>query len=165
MSYLTRVVSLKISQIYYKKNRKESLHMGKLKGKRVLITGGAALGIGRCLADLFAKDDCELILTDFNEDALGLAVEELSRDGALVYSYVVDVSNRKEVEGMTADIIENIGKIDILINNAGIGHSGEIIETPLETWKKLMDVNFWGGLFIISMLSCHPWSKRKTGIS
>ncbi len=117
------------------------------------------------MADLFAKDDCELILTDFNEDALGLAVEELSRDGALVYSYVVDVSNRKEVEGMTADIIENIGKIDILINNAGIGHSGEIIETPLETWKKLMDVNFWGGLFIISMLSCHPWSKRKTGIS
>ncbi len=117
------------------------------------------------MADLFAKDDCELILTDFNEDALGLAVEELSRDGALVYSYVVDVSNRKEVEGMTADIIENIGKIDILINNAGIGHSGEIIETPPGNMEKADGCKFLGGLFIISMLSCHPWSKRKTGIS
>jgi short-subunit dehydrogenase len=127
---------------------KEPLYMEKLKGKKILITG-AALGIGRCMAKLFARDGCELILTDLNETSLKQAVEELSGDGVKVHSYVVDVSNREEVEKMAADVIENIGNIDILINNAGIGHSGEIIETSLEKWKKLMDVNFWGPLYHI----------------
>lgn len=122
--------------------------MQNLRGKKVLITG-AACGIGRSLAELFANAGSELILTDFNEVALKEACQQLESKNVTVHKYVVDISKREQVENMAADILENLGNIDILINNAGIGHNGEIIETSLDTWKKLMDVNFWGALYHI----------------
>lgn len=122
--------------------------MGNMRGKKVLITG-AACGIGRCLSKLFADAGCELILSDLNEEALREAAEELRSSGASVHYYMVDVSKREKVEEMAADVLNNIGNVDILINNAGIGHNGEIIETSIEKWKQLMDVNFWGALYHI----------------
>lgn len=122
--------------------------MADLKGKRVLITG-AACGLGRSLAELFIKAGSEMILTDINESALNQTVEELREKGASVHSYTVDIANRKKVEQMAMDILKDHGHVDILINNAGIGHNGEIVETSLKTWKELMDVNFWGMLYHI----------------
>ncbi len=122
--------------------------MSDMKGKKVLITG-AACGIGQCMTKLFAEAGCELILTDFNEDALNNFAEELRSLGAPVHHYVVDVSKRDQVDEMATHILSNIGNIDILINNAGLGHNGEIIETSIEKWQQLMDVNFWGPLYHI----------------
>ena len=121
--------------------------MAKLAGKRVLITG-AASGIGRCMVEEFLKADCELIVSDINEEALNKTVEDLKSFGPM-YPYVLDVSNRKQVEDMAAKVLSERGNVDILINNAGIGHTGEIIETSLETWEKLVNINFWGPLYHI----------------
>ena len=120
--------------------------MASLKGKRIVLTG-AASGIGRCAAKEFARAGCELIITDINEELLKETTEELRERGASVRSYVVDVSRREQVEEMAESVINSYDGIDILINNAGIGHSGEIVETTLETWERLMAINFWGPLY------------------
>lgn len=122
--------------------------MAKMKGKTVLITGGAA-GIGLCTAENFAKAGSKLILTDLNPDALEAAKAKLGAYGIPVATYQVDVSDREQVEAMAADIEAKHGGIDILINNAGIGYSGELADTTLDTWRKLVDVNFWGPLYHI----------------
>lgn len=122
--------------------------MVKLKGKTVLITGAAG-GIGYCTALEFAKAGCELIISDINGAALKEKADELRAFGTKVHHYQVNIASQKEVDTMLKEVIEKIGKVDILINNAGIGHNAELVETSLKTWKKLIDVNFWGSLYHI----------------
>jgi NAD(P)-dependent dehydrogenase (short-subunit alcohol dehydrogenase family) len=116
------------------------------KGKRVLITGGAS-GIGLCTAEEFAKAGAEVIITDINQSALDEAAADLRATGATVHARCCDVSNRDEVEKLAAWVVDDLGGLDILINNAGIGHNGELAETSLDTWKKLIDVNLMGPLY------------------
>jgi NADP-dependent 3-hydroxy acid dehydrogenase YdfG len=115
-----------------------------LDAKRVLITG-AAKGIGLCTAREFAKAGCELILTDIDEHTLQEASKEL---GSLttVHTRVVNVADRKAVEELALWVEEQIGSLHILINNAGIGHMGELANTSLETWRKLVEINLMGPL-------------------
>lgn len=120
--------------------------MSKLRGKRVLLTGGAA-GIGLCLASELAEAGAELIITDINGEALEQAVAKLKALGATVHSRQMDVSLRPAVDELAEWVGRELGDLDVLINNAGIGHTGEIAETPIEQWKKLMAVNFWGPLY------------------
>ncbi len=116
------------------------------KGKRVLITGAAA-GIGLCTAREFGAAGAELILTDVDGAKLAAAEAELRADGATVHARVCDVSKKEQVDAVVAWITGELGGLDILINNAGIGHNGELADTSLDTWRRLVDVNFWGPLY------------------
>lgn len=133
--------------------------MAKLRGKTVLITG-AANGIGRCTANEFARAGCDLILTDIDGDLLEVVAQQIRAMDAVVQTYVYDVSNQSAVEEM-ADTVIKSGGVDIVINNAGIGHSGELADTHLKTWHKLMDVNFWGPLHHIYAFL--PYMKERRG--
>ncbi|MDC0230847.1 SDR family NAD(P)-dependent oxidoreductase [Aureispira] len=120
---------------------------GTLKGKYVLITG-AARGIGLETAIQFARTGCHLILTDVNEMELKSAKEKLQKfTNIKVFSYCIDVSDKNAVQKMAEDVRNEIGKIDVLVNNAGIGHHSALEETTLETWKRLIDINIWGTLY------------------
>ncbi|EKD52383.1 MAG: short-chain dehydrogenase/reductase SDR [uncultured bacterium] len=121
--------------------------MKNVKDKIVLITG-AARGIGFCTAELFAKAGSVVLLTDIDARALSQAKIKLKRQHAkaCIHSYVVDIAKPKSVANLRKNIIKKFGRLDILINNAGIGYTGELVETKMETWKKLIDVNFWGCL-------------------
>lgn len=120
--------------------------MAKLAGKRVLITGGA-MGIGRCTAQEFARAGCELILTDIRAEELEQTAQELRQGGATVHTYAYDVSKQKQVQEVAEQILAKLGDVDVLINNAGVGHTGELVDTTLRTWKRLVDVNLWGPLY------------------
>lgn len=111
-----------------------------------MITGAAG-GIGLCLATHCAEAGCELIITDINGEALEHAAAKLKALGAVVHSRRMDVSNRVSVDDLALWIEEELGGLDVLVNNAGVGHTGEIAETSLDRWKKLVDVNFWGPLY------------------
>jgi NAD(P)-dependent dehydrogenase (short-subunit alcohol dehydrogenase family) len=116
-----------------------------LSGKTVLITG-AASGIGLCTADEFARAGATLVLTDIDESALAVATERLRAHGGAVHARVMDVTKREAVDEVAAWVEGELGGLDILINNAGIGHQGELAETSLEVWRRLVDVNLWGPL-------------------
>jgi len=117
-----------------------------IKNKTVLITG-AALGIGRCTAEEFAKAGAKLILTDVNEKELLKTVENLKQYNSNISTFIVDISNKKQVQSMAKDVLKEFGFLDILINNAGVGHHGELKDTSLETWDKLLKINLWGTLY------------------
>lgn len=119
-----------------------------LAGKYVLITGGAQ-GIGLHTAREFAEAGCHLILTDINADKLEAAANELETHNVQVFRFVVDVADRDQVENLAKEVIAKCGRIDILINNAGVGMHKELEFTNLEEWQKLLAVNFWGPLYHI----------------
>ena len=120
--------------------------MRKLKGKRVLITGGAG-GIGLCTAEEFAKAGAEPIITDIDENALARAADKLRAFQVPVHTRRVDVTDRAQVEALARWVEDDLGGLDILINNAGIGHSGELIDTTIDEWERLIKVNLCGPLY------------------
>ena len=135
--------------------------MSKLRDKRVLVTGGAG-GIGRCLAAELARAGCELIITDINGEALERAADELRALGTSVHTRRMDVSDRNAVGELAGWVEGEFGGLDVLVNNAGIGHTGEIAETSIETWHKLVDVNFWGPLYHVYAF-LPAMSRRRSG--
>jgi NAD(P)-dependent dehydrogenase (short-subunit alcohol dehydrogenase family) len=114
--------------------------------KTVVITG-AAFGIGRCTAQEFARAGYDLVLVD--RDAEGLAETERTLGGRRVIRHVVDVADPRAVAAMAKEVLAAVGHIDVLVNNAGIAHTGELASTKLATWRALMAVNFWGPLHLI----------------
>jgi len=135
--------------------------VNKFRNKKVLITG-AASGIGYTTAENFAGSGAELILTDINAEGLEQAAGKLRALGATVHTRCVDVSDKAGVFAMADWVINEIGGLDILINNAGIGYSGELAETSLETWERLIKINVWGVLYHVYAFLPHM-IKRRSG--
>ena len=113
-------------------------------GQLVLVTG-AASGIGAATTLAFAAAGARVIAVD--RDAVGAArtAERARGAGAAAAWYeTVDVSDEQAMEKLAAKVLEEYGVVDVLVNNAGIGLSGPILQTTTEQWKKLLDVNLWG---------------------
>jgi NAD(P)-dependent dehydrogenase (short-subunit alcohol dehydrogenase family) len=119
----------------------------RFEGRTVLITG-AARGIGRCTAAEFARAGATLLLVDCDSSVDAVA-HELGQSGAQAHAFTVDVADQKQVDALVRTVLERFGALDVLINNAGIGYTGELATTPLPTWRALLDVNLWGPLHLI----------------
>ncbi len=114
-------------------------------GKVVIITG-ASSGIGLATARQFAKLHAKIILAARSEDKLILIQKELSKLTDVIYCKT-DVSIESECRNLIETTLKTFGKIDILINNAGISMRALFIDLDLIVIKRLMDVNFWGTVY------------------
>ncbi len=123
--------------------------MEKFRNKIVLITGGAR-GIGLATARHFARAGATIVLVDISEDALTEAVEELQGTAEKLYTRQVDVTDEQSVLDLAQWVESELGPLDILINNAGIGYHGELAQTSTQTWKKLISVNLMGPIHNIN---------------
>ncbi len=118
------------------------IYAGRFAGRNAIITGGAS-GLGLEAAKRIVAEGGKVCLWDLNPEALANAQKE---SGA-VHTIALDVSGAKAVEAATAESRKALGKIDILINSAGItGATHTVIGYPIESWLKVMDVNV-NGLF------------------
>jgi len=133
----------------------------RLKDKVVLITG-AARGIGWGIAKLFAKEGAILILNDITAEEVEKRAQELTKNGYNTYSAGADISKTIEVEKMVEEIIDNYGKLDILINNAAVFNSKPILELQEQDWDRVMGVNL-KGLFNCSKAAARYMIKEKKG--
>ena len=115
-------------------------------GKTALVTG-ASTGIGRAVAILFAEHHANLVLADMDLEGLKAVREELSPHDVRVEIYQCDVSDERRVNEICTDALEKFGKIDILINNAGIWRGFcPFAESDSAVWRRKIDVNILGTL-------------------
>ena len=118
-----------------------------LKGKNALITGGGR-GLGKAVAVALANEGVNVGITGRNEESLKTTVAELEKLGVKAAYSVFDVEEMAQVEQGVASIASQLGSIDILINNAGVGDFGSFEEMPVETWEKVMKVNLFGVYYV-----------------
>jgi NAD(P)-dependent dehydrogenase (short-subunit alcohol dehydrogenase family) len=116
--------------------------MGRLDGKVALITGAAG-GMGREAAALFASEGARVVIADVVEDAGGAAAEEMGKDAVFVRA---DVSRAEDAESMVRVAVETFGGLHVLYNNAGVILSNDagVVETDEETWDRTMSINLKG---------------------
>ena len=117
-----------------------------MKGKVIIITG-ASSGIGKACAEAFGREGGNIVITGRNEEALLAAADELRLKGIQVLPLVADVSLEKDNERVVEETIEKFGKIDVLINNAGISMRALFEELDLSVIRKVMDINFYGTVY------------------
>lgn len=112
-----------------------------LKDKIALVTG-TAQGIGQAVAIMFAKQQAKVILVDLNpcKKTMNMILDE----GLLSYDFPADITKINEVYKVVKEVNENIGNINILVNNAGIIHRGNFIDLKLEDWNRVLSVNLNG---------------------
>ena len=117
--------------------------MKSLKDKVAVVTG-AASGIGRELSKVLASEGCHLAVADKNAEGLQETERMLEKAGVRTLSSQVDVSRAGDVEKFAAQVMEQFGRVDIIINNAGIAVVAHIDQTNTPAFQNVMNVNFWG---------------------
>lgn len=125
-----------------------------LKGKVVLITGGSR-GLGLVLARAMAEEGAKLALCSRTASPLGQAQIELEASGAEVVTFCADVSDRNQVSTLVNDVVNHYGRIDVLVNNAGIIQVGPQDAMTIEDYEEAMKVNFWSALYLIKAVVPH----------
>jgi NAD(P)-dependent dehydrogenase (short-subunit alcohol dehydrogenase family) len=127
----------------------------RLQGKITLITGGNR-GIGRAIALALAAEGCDLVITGRDQSSLKKAAKEL---GPEVLPMVCDVRDPEAVERVFATIEDRFGRLNILINNAGVAHAHmSVAKLPLESWRDVIDTNLTG-MFLVTQAAL-PLMKR-----
>lgn len=132
-----------------------------LRGKYALVTG-AASGIGRATAIALARAGARLFLSDVDEPGLAAVAGEVARHGPCEEAARVDVSSRDEVRALAERVHARVPALDVLVNNAGVGLAGGILDTSLDDWEWVLSINLWGVIH-----GCHyftpPMVRRGAG--
>src|SRR5574343_528288 len=115
----------------------------RLKGKVSIITGGAS-GIGKATAEKFIKEGAIVAVCDINLDAVNAVVEELKASGAEAVGYKVDVTEKAQIADMVGALKTQFGRIDVLVNNAGIVMDAQLIKMSEDQFDKVIDINLKG---------------------
>jgi 3-oxoacyl-[acyl-carrier protein] reductase len=115
--------------------------MGKLEGKRAIVTG-AASGIGKAIATAFAAEGATVAVLDLDDAGAERTAQEIG-NGA--FSLKADVANEDDINRAVQEAIQRLGGgVDIMVNNAGIVSTGNVSDMPLSQWQEMIDVNLTG---------------------
>jgi 3-oxoacyl-[acyl-carrier protein] reductase len=134
----------------------------KLKGQVAIITG-AGRGIGRAIALAFAEQGGTLVLCGKSPESIEEASHIVKQSGADPLSLIVDVAVWDQVTAMCEKVLERFGKIDILINNAGIVLYKSVLDTTEQDWNRLIDTNM-KGVFLCCKAVLPSMLKAKAGV-
>jgi NAD(P)-dependent dehydrogenase (short-subunit alcohol dehydrogenase family) len=134
----------------------------KLKGKVGMVTG-AGRGIGKEIALAFAREGCSVVVNDVNQESIAQVLGQVEASGGRCLGAAADVSRGLEVERMVGDALARFGKIDLLVNNAGLISFSPFLELAEEEWDRLYSVNV-KGVFLCSKAVGRHMRGRREGV-
>ncbi len=117
--------------------------MFKLQRKNAIVTGGGS-GIGKAIAELFAARGAEIFILDLNKSAAEETVKIIEADGGKATAFETNVSDQARVDEVMSSISQHAGRIDILVNSAGISHIGRLENTDEADFDRIVQVNIKG---------------------
>ncbi|WP_176594631.1 SDR family oxidoreductase [Sphingobium sp. EM0848] len=115
---------------------------GLLKGKTVVVTAAAGTGIGFAVAKRAAEEGAKLLISDFHERRLGEAADRIADEAGVERpaTFVCDVTDEQAVQGLRDASLAALGRVDVLINNAGLGGEVDVVDMTDEQWNRVLDV-------------------------
>jgi 2-keto-3-deoxy-L-fuconate dehydrogenase len=117
--------------------------MFSLQRKTAIITGGGS-GIGKAIAELFASQQAEIFILELNKATADETVSSITNKGGKATAFAVNVSDQSQVKEVISKIAQQVGRIDILVNSAGISHIGRLENTLEEDFDRIVQVNIKG---------------------
>ena len=112
-----------------------------LEGKSVVVTASAGAGIGMATARRCLEEGARVVISDVHERRLGETLEQLRADhGDNVRSVPCDVTDEAQVQQLIASAVEAFGRLDVMVNNAGLGGTASVLEMTDEQWMRVLDV-------------------------
>ena len=130
-----------------------------LAGRVALITG-AARGIGKGIAETFAREGAQVILTGRHADTLEAAAAGIRARGGAADYLVADVSQEDQIQAMTDTAISRFGRIDILVNNAGITREMPFLDMPVAVFDEIMNTNMRGLMLVTRAVLPHMLRQK-----
>lgn len=131
-------------------------------GKLVVITG-AGSGIGRETALAFGERGATVLCTDIDAEAAEHTADLIRDIGGQALSRKADVANSRSMEALARYVDKTLGAPDILVNNAGIGLAGPLLDTSVQDWKQVLDVNLWGVIHGCRLFARQMIDQAKAG--
>lgn len=129
----------------------------------VLVTGaGSAKGMGRVIAQTFGKQGAKVVICDINQEGCDANVKEMQDMGIEATGYAVNLTDEAAVENLVAKVMEKYGRIDVLINNAGVSQKVTVADMKLSDMQRIFNVNMFG-LFLITQKVCEIMKKQNYG--
>lgn len=129
----------------------------------VIVTGsGSPKGMGRVTAKTFANQGAKLVIVDINEAGVNETVDIIKQSGHEAIGIKVDITSKESVDAMVKTVLDTFGRIDVLVNNAGISQKVTVEDMTLDDMKRIFNVNMFG-LFLCSQAVLEPMKKQKYG--
>ncbi len=134
-----------------------------LKEQVIIVTGsGSPKGIGKTIAKTFAKQGGTVVIADMNTEGIANTVKEIEQEGGKAFGIELNVTDKASVDNMVKTIMDKFGRIDVLVNNAGISQKVTVEDMTLEDIKRIFNVNMFG-LFLCTQACMKPMRQAKYG--
>jgi gluconate 5-dehydrogenase len=133
----------------------------RLDDKVVIMTGGGR-GIGKAMAQGMAEVGAIMIIADISEEMAAGTCKEITEAGGKAFPYQIDVTNEDQVIAMVDKIVSDHGKIDVLVNSAGVGSRMASTELPMTEWNRIINVNLTGS-FLTARTVARQMVKQESG--
>lgn len=138
---------------------------GLLKGKTVVVTAAAGTGIGFSAAKRAAEEGATVLISDFHERRLGEAADRIAEETGTPrpVTFVCDVTAQDQVDALHAAALAELGRIDVLINNAGLGGEADVVDMTDDQWSRVLDVTL-NSVFRMSRAFLPTMYAQKSGV-
>ena len=130
--------------------------------KCIAVITGAGCGIGKAIALALAKEGTHVVVADLNEDWMNETCREIEAMGRKSLAVRTDVSKYEDLQNLYEKSVQEMGHVNILVNNAGIHMTGPINKTTLEDWKEIIGVNLWSVIYGVHAFLPH-FEERGSG--
>lgn len=130
---------------------------------RIAIVTGAGTGIGEAIASIFAAAGAHVAVADIDESAVKDTADSIRAAGGRATAYHVDVAEELSCAALAAGVIDQLGRCDVLVNNAGIGHVGSVMDTEPDAFRRVMAVNL-EGMYLMSRAILPDMLRRHDGV-